>query len=223
MDGPVIIDVILGAPLLGWRTSWQGGRAKLELRPVPGAATGLRGLIVALDPGHPPLGTLGPTGLAEDSLTLAVAIEAAKRLRALGARPVLTRQDARPVSLEARLARAEEAGAQLFVSIHANAPGEGRPPWSVEGTRVFWFQPQARSLAKALEVSVAAALHRDDSGIIHSDLAVTRATWFPAVLVEGTGLTVPAREAYLRSPGGIADYAAGVVAGIQGWLAARAE
>lgn len=217
-DGPVFIDVALGAPVLGWRTTWGQGRARLELRPVPVAANGLTGLVVALDPGHPPGGTIGPTGLAEDSVTRAVAIEAAKRLRALGARPVLTRGDARPISLEARIALAEKAGAQLFVSIHANAPGDGRPPWSVDGTRVFWLQPQARRLAESLEDSVAAALHLEGSGIIHSDLAVTRATWFPAVLVEGTGLTMPAREAYLRSPRGIAKYAAGIVAGIQGWL-----
>jgi N-acetylmuramoyl-L-alanine amidase len=217
-DGAVIVDVALGAALLGWRTTWGRGRARLELRPGPDSVNGLTGLVVALDPGHPPLGTLGPTGLAEDSLTLAIAIEAARRLRAIGARPFLTREDARPVSLEARVALAEEAGAQLFVSIHANAPGDGRPPWSVDGTRVYWLQPQARRLARSLEVSVAAALHAVASGSIHSDFAVTRATWFPAVLIEGTGLTMPAREAYLRSPGGIAAYAAGIVAGVQEWV-----
>lgn len=217
-DGSVIIDVTLRAPVLGWRTTWSQGRGRLELRPVPPAAAGLTGLIVAIDAGHPPGGTVGPTGLAEDSVTLAVALEAAQRLRALGAHPFLTRGNARPVSLEARIARAEAAGAQVFVSIHANAPGDGRPPWSVDGTRVFWFQPQARRLAKSLEGSVGAALHLEDTGIVHADLAVTRATWFPAVLVEGTGLTMPAREAYLRSPRGIAEYAAGIVAGIRGWL-----
>lgn len=217
-DGPVIIDVALDAPVLGWRSTWGQGRARLELRPVPVAANGLTQMVVALDPGHPPGGTTGPTGLVEDSVTLAVALEAATRLRALGARPFLTRADARPVSLEARIALAEQAGAQLFVSIHANAPGDGRPPRSVDATRVFWFQPQARRLAESLENSVAAALHRENSGITYSDLAVTRATWFPAVLVEGTGLTMPEREAYLRSPRGIAEYAAGIVAGIQGWL-----
>ena len=217
-NGPVIIDLALGAPVLGWRTTWERGRERLELRPAPVAATGLTGLVVALDPGHPPGGTIGPTGLDEASVTLAVAIEAANRLRALGARPFLTRGDAGPVSLDARIALAEKAGAQLFVSIHVNAPGDGRPPWSVDGTRVFWLQPQARRLAKSLEESVAAALHLKASGAIYSDLAVTRATWFPAVLVEGTGLTMPGREAYLGSRRGIAEYAAGIVAGIRGWL-----
>lgn len=217
--GPVVIDVSLSAPVLGWRTTWERGRARLELRAAPVPGTGLTGLVVAIDPGHPPGGTLGPTGLAEDSLTLVVGLETVRRLRALGAHPILTRRDAGPVSLEARVLIAEEAEAQLFVSIHANAPGNGRPPWSVDGTRVFWLQPQSRALAVALEHSVAEALGLKRSGVIYSDLAITRATWFPAALVEATGLTMPGREAYLRSPRGISAYAAGIVAGIQGWLA----
>jgi len=216
-DGRVLVEVTLAASPLGWRTRWRNGLAVLEVRPAPPAGAGLEGLIVALDPGHPPEGAIGPTGLTEDSLTLAVVLETAKRLRALGARPVLTRRDTAPVSLEARIALAESAGAQLFVSVHANAPGDGRPPWSVDGTSVFWLRPPAVRLAKVLRDSVAAALHQAAVGAIQSDLAVLRPTWFPAVLVEGTALVLPAREAYLRSQAGIAAYAAGLVAGIRAW------
>lgn len=216
-DGRVVVDVVLASPPLGWRTSWRDGKAVLEIRPRPTRRT-LTGLVVALDPGHPPTGSIGPTGLTEDSLTLAVALEAAARLRALGARPFLTRHDPKPVSLEARTARAEAANAELFVSIHANAPGDGRPPWSVDGTRVYWLSPHALSLAKLLEDSVAAATRQDAAGVIQLDLAVLRPTWYPAVLVEGTALVMPLREAYLRSSAGIADYAAGLVAGIRSWV-----
>ncbi|TFG51633.1 MAG: N-acetylmuramoyl-L-alanine amidase [Gemmatimonadales bacterium] len=216
-DGRVLVDVTLAASPLGWRTSWRDGRAVLEIRPSPLAGAGLIGLIVAIDAGHPPGGAIGPTGLTEDSLSLAVALEAAERLRGLGAKPILTRLDAAPVSLEARVLFAETAGAQLFVSVHVNAPGDGRPPSSVDGTRVFWLHPHSQRLAKALEDSVAAALHQVRAGAIQSDLAVLRPTWFPAALVEGTTLVLPGREAYLRSPAGVADYAAGIIAGIRTW------
>jgi N-acetylmuramoyl-L-alanine amidase len=189
----------------------------LEIRPSPPAGAGLIGLIVAIDAGHPPGGAIGPTGLTEDSLSLAVALEAAERLRGLGAKPILTRLDAAPVSLEARVLLAETAGAHLFVSVHVNAPGDGRPPESVDGTRVFWLRPHSQQLAKALEDSVAAALHQVRAGAIQSDLAVLRPTWFPSALVEGTTLVLPGREAYLRSPAGVADYAAGIIAGIRAW------
>jgi len=87
----------------------------------------------------------------------------------------------------------------------------------VDGTRVFWLRPHSQQLAKALEDSVAAALHQVRAGAIQSDLAVLRPTWFPSALVEGTTLVLPGREAYLRSPAGVADYAAGIIAGIRAW------
>ncbi len=219
-DGRVIVDVVLAAAPLGWRTSWHDGQMGLELRAGRAAGPGFAGLVVALDPGHPPEGATGPTGLTEDSVNLAVALETAGRLRALGARPVLTRTTSAPVSLEARAALAEAANADLLVSIHANAPGDGRPPESVDGTRVYWWHPHALPLARALRDSVPAATGQLRVGTVQSNLAVLRPTWFPAVLVEVTGIVLPEREAWLRSPQGVASQAAGIVAGIQGWLSA---
>lgn len=216
-DGRVTVEVDLAESPLGWRTGWHDGRAVVEIRPRPSPAAGLTGLVVAIDAGHPPGGSVGPTGLTEDSLNLAVALEVATRLRTEGARVVLTRADPGPVSLDARVALAESADAQLFVSLHANAPGDGRPPESVDGTRAFWLRPHAQRLAKDLEDSVAAALGQVRSGSIQSDLAVLRPTWFPAALVEGTALVLPEREAWLRTLAGVAAYASGVVGGIRAW------
>jgi N-acetylmuramoyl-L-alanine amidase len=215
--GQVVVDLSLRGAPLGWRVTWVAGRQRLEVREHP--APGLAGLVVALDPGHPPLGSTGPTGLREDSVTLAVARDAARRLAALGARPVLTRTDPLPVSLDQRLAVAEAADAHVFVSIHVNAPGDGRPPESVDGTRVYWLDPRTLPLARVLKDSVAAGLGQVPVATVQSSLAVLRATWFPAVLVEGTALSLPAREALLRTPQGVAGYAAGVVRGVLAWAA----
>lgn len=218
-DGRVVIEVLLRQPPLGWRTGWRNGRATLEVRLPRHPDAGLAGLVVALDPGHPPEGTTGPTGLKEDSLTLAVAQRAAVQLRSLGAQPLLTRATSDPVSLEARVAAAEAADADLLVSIHANAPGEGRPPWSVDGTRVYWLLPHASFLARVMRDSVALAMRQMPAGTIESNLAVLRSAWFPSVLIEATALTMPAREAYLRSEAGIEAYASGIISGISGWVA----
>jgi N-acetylmuramoyl-L-alanine amidase len=176
-------------------------------------------LVIALDPGHPPEGTTGPTGLREDSVTLAVARAAGAKLAALGARVVLTRADSSAVSLEARTAAAEVADAAVLVSIHLNAPAEGQPPGSADGTRVFWFQPASSSLAHALRDSVAAALGQPRGGTPESNLAVLRASWFPSALIEATALSLPVREAALRTPRAIEAYADGVVAGLRAWIA----
>jgi N-acetylmuramoyl-L-alanine amidase len=220
-DGRVVVELVLGGAPLGWRTRWRDGRATLEVRPGPPVTARLAGLVIGLDPGHPPEGTTGPTGLKEDSMSLAVATRAAARLRAIGAKPFLTRATAAPVSLEARVAAAEAADVDLLVSIHANAPGEGRPPWSVDGTRVFWLSPASWTLAGVMYDSVAKAMGQVPVGIFESNLAVLRSSWFPSVLIEATAMTMPLRESYLRSKQGVDAYAAGIVGGIRGWLVKR--
>lgn len=219
-DGPAgEADVVLwvaGVPG-GWQVRWRAGRLTLIVREPWPAERGLAHLIVALDGGHPPAGATGPTGLHEDSVTLAVARAAARRLTELGALPVLVRLDERPLSLEARLARAEEAGAQVFVSIHVNAPGDGRRPWLADGTETFFSEPLAQRLAAALRDSVAVSMGQMRRGPTVADLAVLRASWFAAALVEGTCLVLPGREAWLRTPEGIEAYAAGIVAGLARW------
>ena len=104
--GGADLELRLASPPAGWRTRWTGGQLMLELRTPRAAGSGLTDLVVALDAGHPPGGAIGPTGLQEDSVTLAVAQAAARALGRLGARPFLVRQDARPLSLAARTATA---------------------------------------------------------------------------------------------------------------------
>ncbi len=78
---------------------------------------------VAIDAGHGgnDPGALGPSGLKEKDVTLAVAHKLAPILARLGIQVTLTRDDDRFVTLEERTARANAFGADLFVSIHCNA------------------------------------------------------------------------------------------------------
>jgi N-acetylmuramoyl-L-alanine amidase len=78
---------------------------------------------VVLDAGHGggDHGAAGPAGLLEKDLVLDVADRVAERLRASGLTVILTRSTDDFVALEERTRLANEAGADLFVSIHANA------------------------------------------------------------------------------------------------------
>jgi N-acetylmuramoyl-L-alanine amidase len=78
--------------------------------------------IIVLDPGRggSNQGVQGPTGLLEKDITLQVATEAGRLIEELlGVRAVLTRTDDSEVALEARAALANQAGGDLFISIHA--------------------------------------------------------------------------------------------------------
>ncbi|MFO0663841.1 MAG: N-acetylmuramoyl-L-alanine amidase [Polyangiaceae bacterium] len=84
---------------------------------------------VVLDPGHGGIdpGALGPGGIREKDVTLAIAQKVAAALVRAGVDVVLTRDDDRLVTLEERTARANASGADLFLSIHCNASeGHGR-------------------------------------------------------------------------------------------------
>ncbi len=86
-------------------------------------AGGRRVLAVVVDAGHggSDPGALGPGGLREKDVTLAVALDLERRLVARGFRVVMTRRSDSTVSLEERTALAEGAGGDVFVSVHVNA------------------------------------------------------------------------------------------------------
>jgi len=104
-----------------------------EVREAQPTASGDRSLIRALglkigkiviDPGHGghDTGTIGPNGLQEKDLVLDVSQRLGKLLVArLGAEVIYTRQDDTFIPLETRTAIANQEGADLFVSVHANS------------------------------------------------------------------------------------------------------
>jgi N-acetylmuramoyl-L-alanine amidase len=113
-------------------------RIVLDLRkaaaPVPGAPLPLPGFrpsaerpgihTIVIDPGHGAKdgGAVGPGGLLEKDITLAVARKLATSLaKATGARIVMTREDDSLVSLDQRTAIANQYKADLFLSVHMNA------------------------------------------------------------------------------------------------------
>ncbi|HYI10099.1 MAG TPA: N-acetylmuramoyl-L-alanine amidase [Thermoanaerobaculia bacterium] len=105
-------------------------RKGAALAPVPGAlvpqkpteAPGIRTIVI--DPGHGgrEVGAVGPNGLMEKDITLAIARKLAASLAGkVGARVVLTRDDDSVVSLDQRTALANQYKADLFLSVHLNA------------------------------------------------------------------------------------------------------
>jgi N-acetylmuramoyl-L-alanine amidase len=106
---------------------------------------------IVIDPGHGghDTGTIGPTGLMEKDLCLDVALRLGKLIgRSLpSAEIVYTRQDDRYVGLEQRTAIANDARADLFISIHANSSDDAR----VSGIETYYLNFNAS--AQAMEVA----------------------------------------------------------------------
>ncbi len=119
----------MGKLTLLWVCAWAVGAVV-----APMAAESLdRFDVVVLDAGHGGRdeGAIGPSGLQEKELVLDVVQRLARRLRDRGLTVVLTRKDDRFLSLEERTGVANDARADLFLSIHANA-SRSRKPTGVE-------------------------------------------------------------------------------------------
>ena len=160
----------------------------------------LRGLRIVVDPGHPPGGAIGPTGLTEAEANLAVGLKLRTLLEAAGAHVIMTRTDNSSVELGARPRMAADSNAHILLSLHNNAFPDGVNPFLNNGTSVYYFQPQSVDLAKHLQAELLSELRLRDIGIGRADLALVRPTWMPAALTETMYLMIPRQEAALRDP-----------------------
>ncbi len=162
--------------------------------------------LIVIDPGH---GGSDP-GAQHDGVTEAqVNLDMALRLRdiliARGWQVQMTRttdvdvfapNDSPHDELQARVDVGNNAGARLFVSIHANSFINAGP----SGTTTYFSKPIDAPLAQCLQSALISALGTKDDGIVKSHLYVTLHTFMPAALVETAFLSNPADFARLTSP-----------------------
>lgn len=115
--------------------------------------------------GHDP-GTIGPRGLQEKDVVLDVALRLERLVRTrLGAEVILTRGNDVFVPLEERTAIANSKGADLFLSIHANASRSPRPRGVETYFLSFAADPHAEAVA-ARENAISAATMKDLQNLV---------------------------------------------------------
>jgi len=204
----------------GYLVLWERSSLVLKLRARPRIDPGapLRGLTIAVDPGHPPIGATGPTGLWEPQATLAIGQRLKTILEARGARVVMTRTTMDPVALGDRPIIARRANANAFVSIHLNALPDGVNPFVAPGTGTYFFRSQSEPLARAVQRGMVSQMGLQDLGVNYDNLAVVRSTWYPAVLCEGAFLMIPEQEFALRTPEFQERYARGIADGLESYF-----
>ena len=209
--------VHLREPPFGYLVLWEQGRFVFRMRrpPIVDPRHPLRGLVIAVDPGHPPIGATGPTGLWEPQATLWVGERVQRLLSERGATPVMTRTTMNPVELTDRPIIARRANAHALVSIHLNALPDGINPFRAHGTGTYFFRAQSEGLARAVQRNMVAQMGLPNLGVYYDNLALTRPTWMPSILCEGAFLMLPDQEAALRTPEFQERYARGIVDGLE--------
>ncbi len=146
-------------------------------------------LVVMLDPGHgeSTAGKRSPCGsLREYEFNRAVAYRMKSLLEAEGIEVLLTVEDDSDPSLADRCELANSSDADIFVSIHANASGNGRDWTSPNGWEVYHYPGSVlgNRLATAISQSNFPRLGIHNRGIKTANFYVIKNTYMPAVLIE---------------------------------------
>ena len=211
------VTVNLRAAPYGYLVLWENGALVLRLRgrPAINARRPLAGLTIAVDPGHPPIGATGPTGLWEPQATLPIGFRLKQILEERGATVVMTRTTDSAVALADRPVIARRANVNAFVSVHLNAYPDGVNPFVAPGSGTYFFRTHSEPLARFVQRGLVAHMGLMDLGVNYDNLAVVRGTWYPAVLCEGAFIMLPDQEAALRTPEFQDRYARGIADGLE--------
>jgi len=231
--GSVLAGLLLGLALFVWW--WR--RHPVE----PVRLTDLRPLVV-IDAGHGGIdgGTQG-FGVLEKRVALATALRTSRELRQRGVRTALTRETDVALTLEDRVRFTNERNAAPLSAIHCNFSVEAP---AVRGVETFYSDPKdlsaeaaiaatlgvaagdpavaaaSTSLADAVRAAIATRAETPDRGTRNRpELAVTRRTRCPAVLVECAYLSNRADAARAATPEWQAALARGLADGVEAWLA----
>ncbi|AZB72191.1 N-acetylmuramoyl-L-alanine amidase [Synechococcus elongatus] len=151
--------------------------------------------VIVIDPGHggPDPGAIGIGGIREKDVVFDISQQVAAILRDSGLDVRLTRTADIDLDLEPRVQMAEQARADLFVSIHANAISLDRP--EVNGLETYFYASQAgERLARTIHQSILSGVSIRDRGVRQARFYVIRRTSMPAVLVE-TGFVTGSEDA----------------------------
>jgi N-acetylmuramoyl-L-alanine amidase len=209
----------------GYSPDWRNGEFVVRIRRQPriDQTSPLRGLTIAVDPGHPGMagespGATGPTGLREPDAVLAIGLRLRDLLAERGASVVMTRTTDEAVPLNARAAIAARQNAHALVSIHLNAVPDHVNPFQAHGTSTYYWFPHARRLAETTHEALLRNLHLNDLGVLRDNFAVIRNPWLPSILPEGAFIIMPDQEYALRTPEYQEAYARSIVEGLEAYF-----
>ena len=176
--------------------------------------------LIVLDAGHnysvTDTGATG-CGLREQDVTYAIASRAKPLLEQNGFTVVMTRNnltdnvstESVSASLHKRADIANDANADLFLSIHCNAGGGS-------GTETYYFEDSSigKTLATVIQRNVVREVGLQNRGVKSAGFAVLRYTGMVAALLETAFIDTEADAAQLGSISGQEAYARGIAKGI---------
>jgi N-acetylmuramoyl-L-alanine amidase len=174
----------------GYKLRYDNTTLVLTLRHPPQLKNSKRlplsGIKIVLDPGHggKESGASGPTGYLEKDVNLIISQLLRDELVKRGAKVVMTREDDRDVSLVERQTIINKQEPTISLSIHYNFLPDNSNTANTRGLVSFWYHPQAHSPTVFLHNYLVNKLPQPSFGVFWNNLALTRPSAAPAVLLE---------------------------------------
>lgn len=177
--------------------------------------------IAVIDPGHggDDTGALSPHSLPEKDVNLRLSRAVAKELEKRGWKAVMTREGDEALPLFSRPERAHRENADVFVSIHHNAPPYDRNPLHLRYHCVYAWNDLGSRVAEAINSRMAKALEGEvkNNGVLRANYAVTRNPEIPSCLVEADFITHPEGEIDSWNRARISRLASAIADGLEDW------
>ncbi|MBE9214688.1 N-acetylmuramoyl-L-alanine amidase [Plectonema cf. radiosum LEGE 06105] len=153
----------------------------------------LSGVKILVNPGHggQETGAAGPTGYLAKDVSLSVSKLLRDQLVLRGAIVVMTREDDIELSLSDRQAMIDREEPTIAITIHYTAVPDDGDAENSKGIRTFWYHSQAHSLAVFLHNYLVNQLGRSSMGVFWNNLALTRPSTAPSVVMELGFMTNP--------------------------------
>ncbi|GAK08081.1 SH3 domain-containing protein [Geomicrobium sp. JCM 19038] len=201
-DQVEILQFVNGGPWVEVNFNGGSGFTHLDhLRLHAGNTGPLQGRLIVVDAGH---GGHDPgaqgNGLVEKTLNLQVSLELAQRLESSGAEVILTRSTDTFIDLSVRANIANQADADLFISVHGNAAEDAR----ARGAETFHHpsaNPASVRLANVMQDRLVSDTGMTYRRVDSANFAVLRETTMPATLIELGFLTNSGDASIMRQPG----------------------
>jgi N-acetylmuramoyl-L-alanine amidase len=204
------------SPEWGYGVFFEKNNVEIRIKkPLKGRAPSQ--INICLDPGHgPDSGAIGPTGKMEASCTLPQAFVLRDALEKRGFSVFLTREKHEGPPLEARPKIA--VNADLFLSLHYNASGDGADPYKDRGFESYYYNRAGEKLGQKIHTRVAAVTQIKDKKLRFGNFAVCRNEYVPAILLEIDYLIIPEAEERIQNHVFRQTIAEAICAGIEDYL-----
>lgn len=216
-----LLVIVMGLMPLSVNAAAGDILSQIAAQLVQAPKSSLQGKVIVVDPGHGgnDTGAIGPHKVLEKNVTLVISKELRNLLAKDGATVIMTRTADKEVAfvgatdkeeLAARVAIANKANADLFVSIHADAFAG-----LAGGTTTYTYGTKDDAVAPLVQTNLVAQLKLYDRGVQQNDYYVLKNTNMPAILTEAAFISNPKEERLLTDRSFDQKVAVGIYNGIK--------